>query len=1197
MTGDISAILFDPRQAYTSVRLQQGRVITDLDWNENARIEADRRRRMLADLVCGHGSSNDGFRVRAAAPADATVAGANGDQTVATFDVQLAGGSFLLGGELQRWAEGDAETFLGQRDWLQLTGSDQGELPAAPANERTDLVYLEAVERPVTAVEDRELRERALGGPDTSTRMKALRRIRVLENAPTGCSAAAAALQDLVTAPRPGDTSGVAHGFDPVACEVLSKARLTVDFTGPGPSGDLCAPRVTEGYLGAENQAIRVQLTRANRFVWAYDNAAPLYRVQVTDATPAGDGSIEVTLLTPPNDPALFPLEEMVVEILPWEGVLANREKTATVAGHLARVTAAYDPGFGTIRIAPEVPAATQAWLASAERDPILSPRDPEDEQRFFFMRVWRPGPEESADLDHSFLPGADVALPGTGLAVNFSAFGIPGDFWVIAARPNTPDRVVPWRLLDADAPMGPHRFVAPLGLLDWRTENDELVADARDCRHRFRKLCDIETCCTVHVGDGDASNGDVQDLQAAIDLLPDEGGRICLLPGRHLAAALIADGRDIAIEGCGPRSVLVAADGQTAPLVTIARSQRITLRDFATESASTQHVLARNAEDVVLEQLEMRARDRGAVLGTAVDGMRVERCAIRTAPLDRTLLGQNAPIEPAVFLAGARLVVRRSLIETEEGDGPLTALGGLQIGGDSMTVDIVENVIRGGAGAGVVLGSIDFQPAATVNSFELLREYYAVHVALPTYSSWLTLGEDGCIHLDPRPNPPGNDGDGNPLQPVSDGPVVDCRIRDNRILDMGGSGVTAAFWFDPDAETDAIVTDDIAIDGNLIRNCMRLSTTGVSDDLRQISAFGGITLAVGSEIRIRDNRITDLATTHPSPIVGVFVLDGSAIAIQRNHLRDNGMIATLESDIALGLAGGVMVAMARPGFDFIDVSIFQSQTAARQDGAAACVVEDNTIVAREGRALTVIGVGPIMVHGNRLTAHGSNILGRIPIVGATASAFNLQPLAAVGLLNVRQIRNPLLAALDVLGGGAVAVLNLGLSNEVYLQLLGFSGLGLVDPPQQDDGFLDDDISLLANGNIMLNDNQIVFADNQCDCDLGFDFVGVNAAAIGWSVRMQGNRMKEGILNAFLSGMTVGLLNDTSHNQGSHCFAVAGAKQPEVVGIGLPSGASVELNTNTHLVPESFCEPFGAAAPQLNASVGLRRQATFGRSA
>ena len=63
--------------------------------------------------------------------------------------------------------------------------------------------------------------------------------------------------------------------------EVLSKARLTVDFTVGDPTQDPCKPRVTGGYLGAENQAIRVQLSAADRLLWAYDNGEPLYRVQI----------------------------------------------------------------------------------------------------------------------------------------------------------------------------------------------------------------------------------------------------------------------------------------------------------------------------------------------------------------------------------------------------------------------------------------------------------------------------------------------------------------------------------------------------------------------------------------------------------------------------------------------------------------------------------------------------------------------------------------------------------------------------------------------------------------------------------------------------------------------------------------------------------------------------------------------------
>ncbi len=43
-------------------------------------------------------------------------------------------------------------------------------------------MYLEVWQQPVTSVEDDELREVALGGPDTSVRLRTMRRVRVLPN-------------------------------------------------------------------------------------------------------------------------------------------------------------------------------------------------------------------------------------------------------------------------------------------------------------------------------------------------------------------------------------------------------------------------------------------------------------------------------------------------------------------------------------------------------------------------------------------------------------------------------------------------------------------------------------------------------------------------------------------------------------------------------------------------------------------------------------------------------------------------------------------------------------------------------------------------------------------------------------------------------------------------------------------------------
>ena len=961
MTGDISAYLFDPRQAYTSVRLQQGRVITDLDWNENERLAADEQMRLLADLICGRGSTNDGFRLLGAGPATVRVPSQGQAQVQqATYDVRLSGGTFLLGGHLHAWpaARPDnsfPQTFLDQDDWLQLGGRDSAALPPAPAAGRVDLVYLNAFEHPVRAVEDRELRERALGGPDTSTRLKAIRRVAILPAAGDTCPEAAAALRDHVTRPAAGDNSGVRHAFDPTLGEVRSKARLTVGFTGDGPTLDPCKPRTSQGYLGAENQAIRIEMVAGNRFLWAYDNAEPLYRVEISDAAPGSDGSLELRFLTPPLDPVLFPFQGAIIEILPWGALLANGEKAADARGHLARVTSSFDPGTATLRAAPAVPFDMQAWLNSPDRDPILNPLNADDPPRYFYARLWQPGPQGSSDLDHVFTRGTPVPLPGTGLSVNFADFGIPGDYWVIAARPNTPDRVVPWRLLDSAPPFGPRRFYSSLGLVRWTRQGQEFTATVEDCRHRFRKLCNVESCCTVHVGDGRVSHGEVDDLQSAIDLLPPDGGKICLMPGTHVAAARLVARSNVVIEGCGPRSRIVAGAGQTAPVVDIEDCLQITLRDFAIAAGNVLLIEARTTRDLRLERLDLAVRGRAAVIATVCQRVALLDSRIVQAVLAEPTAGTTQPQEPAVFLAGRELRVLRNEIGAQRGlRARFSALGGLQIGGDSLDVEIADNLIEGGTGPGIVLGSIDFQPRRTLRNVESLREYYIGRVMRPWAGGWI-IGDNDCLTIDPRPRPPRDPNRPDPLDPVSDGSVEDCRILRNRILGMGGSGITVAYWFVPEEEDDAIVTDRLLIESNLISQCMRLPLGTIPRELVEIAGFGGIALALGADITIRDNEINNVGINHSTPIVGIYILDGEAVSIQRNRLRDNGVIAGPDSPIPLGRTGAILLGTVRPGIDL--VAPFGERASARQDGAPALIVEDNVAIAREGRALTAVGV------------------------------------------------------------------------------------------------------------------------------------------------------------------------------------------------------------------------------------------------
>src|SRR5262245_15233669 len=159
-TTDLSRAAFDARKRYTSVRMQQGRVLLDDDFNEAERIQDEDERRALLDIIGPSGSPDDGFRVENGR------VNSRGDMT---FDI-LAG-TLYLGG--LRVVNHELEDFAGQPDWLQQPDSER----TLPADERLDLVYLEVWRQSVTAVEDAELFEAALAGPDTSTRVRLMWRV------------------------------------------------------------------------------------------------------------------------------------------------------------------------------------------------------------------------------------------------------------------------------------------------------------------------------------------------------------------------------------------------------------------------------------------------------------------------------------------------------------------------------------------------------------------------------------------------------------------------------------------------------------------------------------------------------------------------------------------------------------------------------------------------------------------------------------------------------------------------------------------------------------------------------------------------------------------------------------------------------------------------------------------------------------
>jgi hypothetical protein len=72
---------------------------------------------------------------------------------------------------------------------------------------------------------------------------------------------------------------------------------------------------------------------------------------------------------------------------------------------------------------------------------------------------------------------------------------------------------------------------------------------------------------------------------------------------------------------------------------------------------------------------------------------------------------------------------------------------------------------------------------------------------------------------------------------------------------------------------------------------------------------------------------------------------------------------------------------------------------------------------------------------------------------------------------------------------------------------------------------------------VIISLDDIAFESNQCDCNLARDFLIAQAAVLGASVRVIGNRFKEGRYDAVFSAVTFGLpMNCTSQNQATHCI-------------------------------------------------------------
>ncbi|MFI6248757.1 DUF6519 domain-containing protein [Streptomyces sp. NPDC051016] len=436
MKGDFTRRTFRPGNHYRGVLLQQGRVALDADWNEQLDIQLHLDETTARDAVGVHGGPKDAAGFAITTPEGGTPAASPG------ADLTLSAGRYYVNGVLC-----EIET--------PVPLAAQPDLPGVPlpTDNGRYVAYLDVWREHLTALERPELREVALGGPDTGTRSRTVWQVR-LEPAP-GPEAV------------PAD---VAAPWEPSGSRPSGRMRARAE---PDPTATTpCVLPPSAGYRRLENQLYRVEIRESDdgvpSFVWSRDNgtvAALVVRL-TTDAT-----ATTLTIDTPARD------ERLGFAKGDWVEVCDPARTRRGEQGFLGRL----DEADGTTLRVTE-------WSGPAPADGDLA--DP------VVVRRWdSPGA----------LPVRDgwVALED-GVQVQFEDYRWhrTGDYWLIPARtaawadtdldpdlagtvewPRDPDGTPAFR-----PPDGIEHHTAAIALLDL---TDGAWTTAYDCRALFAPLAE----------------------------------------------------------------------------------------------------------------------------------------------------------------------------------------------------------------------------------------------------------------------------------------------------------------------------------------------------------------------------------------------------------------------------------------------------------------------------------------------------------------------------------------------------------------------------------------------------------------------------------------------------------------------------------------------------------------------------------
>jgi Family of unknown function (DUF6519)/Right handed beta helix region len=573
MKGDFSRItgLNAKRKHYSGLLKQQGRVQLDSDWNELISVIAHQRGVRTIDTIghCGAPIHNSGFEIlhpgAGLLPSDLLIATgrfysggllcettpssklpvrgfhATNLSRVLVDDTKIDGLNIAVGQWVQLLTDEQPEGIIAQvtaigagtitlsqnvssfasdhHPYLRrlILFTQQPDRPTdaasaityAPVAGQTDLLYLDAWERHITTIEDPEIREVALGGPDTETRSKIIAQVKVLPNV--------------------GD---VECGDDIARWNALTKApngRLTTRPVPVAAPTNPCQLGESGGFLGLENRLYRVEIHDPGTlpgtvptFKWSRDNASYAYPIE--DFFLDAGGTIYDTIRLSQNGKDDF----LKIKELDWIEVSED-------------ISDLSEDSRGTFAQILKV----DGNLLTLNTNVAIHRNRP-----FPKIRRWDTSTQRLDKLTN-ITTGTGIQLED-GIEIEFSGTEFKtGDHWCFSARTLTGEI----EILDKEAPLGVKHHYCRLGLVTGLAGGG---VDIEDCRPEFPPLTELPRgggCCTVTVGEDE----EFQDIQLAIDSLNGGPGTVCIKPGVYVIdKPILVIGKDITIKGCEGKPIII---------------------------------------------------------------------------------------------------------------------------------------------------------------------------------------------------------------------------------------------------------------------------------------------------------------------------------------------------------------------------------------------------------------------------------------------------------------------------------------------------------------------------------------------------------------------------------------------------------------------------------------------------------------